>query len=128
MLIKKKTLEFLIKRENKLQLIEQMFTSKIVDLSKLTSIVLGDDKREEKGKVKNIDNETIEQVRNNEAKHIKEIKDLEQQIKKYKEVINKLKRYIEGCLELSPIEDRNVTDDVLDKDLKYLLKIMKDVS
>ena len=47
---------------------------------------------------------------------------------KYKEVFDKLKRYIEGCLELSPIEDRNVADDVLDKELKYLLKIMKEVS
>lgn len=52
---------------------------------------------------------------------------LQQENLKYKEVINKLKRYIEGCLELSPIEDRNVTDDVLDKELKYLLKIIKEV-
>ena len=53
---------------------------------------------------------------------------LKQQVKKQKEVIDKLKRYIDGCLELSPIEDRSVTDDVLDKELKYFLKILKEVS
>ena len=58
----------------------------------------------------------------------KYIKNLEQQCKKQKEVIDKLKRYINGCLEVSPIEDRNVTDDVLDKEFKYLLKILKEVS
>lgn len=50
------------------------------------------------------------------------------QFKKQKEVFNKLKRYIDGCLESSPTEYRNATDDVLDKELKYLLKIMKEVS
>lgn len=53
---------------------------------------------------------------------------LEQQCKKQKEVIDKLKRYINGCLEVSPIEDRSVTDDVLDKEFKYLLKILNEVS
>lgn len=53
---------------------------------------------------------------------------LEQQCKKQKEVTDKLKRYINGCLEVSPIEDRSVTDDVLDKEFKYLLKILKEVS
>ena len=57
----------------------------------------------------------------------KENKQLEQQVKKQKEAIDKLKRYIDGCLELSPIEDRSVTDDVLDKELKYFLKILKEV-
>lgn len=56
------------------------------------------------------------------------VEELEQQCKKQKEVIDKLKRYINGCLEVSPIEDRNVTDDVLDKEFKYLLKILKEVS
>jgi hypothetical protein len=37
-----------------------------------------------------MDNRTIEQVRNNETKLINEIKDLEQQCKKQKEVIDKL--------------------------------------
>lgn len=53
---------------------------------------------------------------------------LEQQCKKQKEVADKLKRYINGCLEVSPIEDRSVTDDVLDKEFKYLLKILNEVS
>lgn len=53
---------------------------------------------------------------------------LEQQCKNQKEVIDRLKRYINGCLEVSPIEDRSVTDDVLDKEFKYLLKILKEVS
>jgi len=53
---------------------------------------------------------------------------LEQQCKKQKEVTDKLKRYINGCLEVSPIEDRSVTDDVLDKEFKYLLKILNEVS
>lgn len=52
----------------------------------------------------------------------------EQQCKKQKEVTDKLKRYINGCLEVSPIEDRSVTDDVLDKEFKYLLKILNEVS
>lgn len=55
------------------------------------------------------------------------IANLEQQCKKQKEVTDKLKRYINGCLEVSPIEDRSVTDDVLDKEFKYLLKILKEV-
>lgn len=36
-----------------------------------------------------MDNRTIEQVRNNETKLINEIKNLEQQVKKQKEVIDK---------------------------------------
>lgn len=54
--------------------------------------------------------------------------DLQQELTKCKEVIDKLKRYIDGCLELSPNEDRSVIDDVLDKELKYFLKILKEVS
>ena len=38
-----------------------------------------------------MDNRTIEEVRKNETKLINEIKDLEQQCKKQKEVIDKLK-------------------------------------
>lgn len=41
-----------------------------------------------------MDNRTIEQVRNNETKLINEIKDLEQQCKKQKEVIDKIKKLI----------------------------------
>lgn len=53
---------------------------------------------------------------------------LEQQCKKQKEVIDKLKRYINGCLEVTPNEDRNVTDNILDNEFKYLLKILSEVS
>lgn len=41
-----------------------------------------------------MDNRTIEQVRKNETKLINEIKNLEQQVKKQKEVINKLSKII----------------------------------
>ena len=41
-----------------------------------------------------MDNKTIEEVRKNETKLINEIKDLEQQCKKQKEVINKAIEYI----------------------------------
>ena len=37
-----------------------------------------------------MDDRTIEEVRKNETKLINEIKDLEQQVKKQKEVINKI--------------------------------------
>lgn len=62
----------------------------------------------------------------NECARMLEEKEL--QVKKQKEVTDKLKRYINGCLEVSPIEDRSVTDDVLDKEFKYLLKILNEVS
>ena len=41
-----------------------------------------------------MDNRTINQIRNNETKLINEIKKLEQENKKYKEVIDKLEKYI----------------------------------
>ena len=40
-----------------------------------------------------MDNRTIEQVRKNETKLINEIKDLEQQVKKQKEVIEEVREY-----------------------------------
>lgn len=42
-----------------------------------------------------MDNRTIEEVRENETKLIDEIKQLEKQNQKYKEVINKAIKYIE---------------------------------
>lgn len=54
--------------------------------------------------------------------------ELQEEIQKQKGVIDKLKRYINGCLELTPNEDRNVTDNILDNEFKYLLKILKEVS
>ena len=46
-----------------------------------------------------MDNRTIEQVRKNETKLINEIKDLEQQVKKQKEVIDKAIEYINKMFE-----------------------------
>lgn len=55
-----------------------------------------------------MDNRTIEQVRKNETKLINEIKDLEQQCKKQKEVIDKTINAIDLVIELikqQPTED-----------------------
>lgn len=52
---------------------------------------------------------------------------LQQENKKLKERINKLKRYIEKCLKLTPTDDRTKSDDVLDNEYEYLLKILKEV-
>ena len=51
-----------------------------------------------------MDNRTIEQVRNNETKLINKIKDLEQQCKKQKEVIDKLKELIIDNIEETTYE------------------------
>ena len=68
-----------------------------------------------------MDNRTIEQVRKNETKLINEIKDLEQQVKKQKEVINK----IFSRITLWKMEDITMeTSKVLDE----LLDILKEVS
>lgn len=68
-----------------------------------------------------MDNRTIEQVRKNETKLINEIKDLEQQVKKQKEVINK----IFSRITLWKMEDITMeTTKVLDE----LLDILKEVS
>lgn len=53
-----------------------------------------------------MDNRTIEQVRKNETKLINEIKDLEQQVKKQKEVIDKAIEYIENNQEEHRYTDR----------------------
>ena len=45
-----------------------------------------------------MDNRTIEQVRNNETKLINKIKDLEQQVKKQKEVIDRASARLEYFL------------------------------
>ena len=53
-----------------------------------------------------MDNRTIEQVRKNETKLINEIKDLEQQCKKQKEVIDKTTEYCDNNKEFAPrLED-----------------------
>lgn len=61
-----------------------------------------------------MDNRTIEQVRKNETKLINEIKDLEQQVKKQKEVINKIfSRITLWKMEDITMETAKVLDDLL---------------
>lgn len=73
-----------------------------------------------------MDNRTIEQVRNNETKLINKIKDLEQQCKKQKEVIDRAIEYINQNV----YEDDNGCGErwweITDKD--ELLDILKEVS
>ena len=52
---------------------------------------------------------------------------LQQENKKYKEVIDKAMEYIEKCLKQTPIENRTKTDDTLDIEYEYILKILKEV-
>ena len=52
---------------------------------------------------------------------------LQQENKKYKEVIDKAIEYIEKCLKQTPIENRTKTDDTLDIEYEYILKILKGV-
>ena len=52
---------------------------------------------------------------------------LQQENKKYKEVIDKAIEYIEKCLKQTPIENRTKTDDTLDIEYEYILKILKEV-
>ena len=62
-----------------------------------------------------MENRTIEQVRKNETKLINEIKDLEQQVKKQKEVINKIfSRITLWKMEDITMESAKVLDDLLD--------------
>ena len=53
------------------------------------------EEEDRKGEIRIMDNRTIEEVRRNETKLINEIKVLEQQCKKQKEVIDKAIEYIE---------------------------------
>lgn len=75
-----------------------------------------------------MDNRTIEEVRKNETKLINEIKVLEQQCKKQKEVIDKAIEYIETC---NP--DVELHSEILDESYlsnygaKELLDILKEV-
>ena len=55
------------------------------------------------------------------------IKQLQQENKKYKEVIEKAIEYIEECLKQTPIENRTKTDDILDIEYEYILKILNEV-
>ena len=61
-----------------------------------------------------MDNRTIEQVRKNETKLINEIKDLEQQCKRQKEVIDKLKHILNNQMNYREFVDIvNDIEDVL---------------
>lgn len=71
-----------------------------------------------------MDNRTIEQVRNNETKLINEINDLEHQVKKQKEVIDKAIEFIK--------ELYDNTDDIVCYEIdryrkEELLDILKEV-
>lgn len=42
--------------------------------------------------------------------------------------MDKVIEYIEKCLEQTPTENREKTDDILDMEYKYILDILKEVS
>lgn len=72
-----------------------------------------------------MDNRTIEQVRNNETKLINEIKDLEQQCKKQKEVVD---RILNETKETRNILNNNRDDNMLSKScLLSYLEIVEDL-
>lgn len=71
-----------------------------------------------------MDNRKIEEIRKNETKLINEIKILEQQVKKQKEIINKINEFIK---ELYDNTDDTTCYDI-DKNIKEeLLDILKEV-
>lgn len=71
-----------------------------------------------------MDNRTIEQVRNNETKLINEIKNLEQQVQKQTEVINKISKIINYYGTDKEHNDNSTLRYVL----KNMLDILKEVS
>ena len=77
-----------------------------------------------------MDNKTIEEVRKNETKLINEIKDLEQQCKKQKEVIDKAIEYINENLIISSILDGKKYYTISDYSFDYreLLDILNEVT
>ena len=68
-----------------------------------------------------MDNRTIEEVRENETKLIDEIKQLEQENKKYKEVINKAIKWVRDYM-----DEWDVYDEVY-HDLNDLLILLEEV-
>ena len=76
-----------------------------------------------------MDNRTINQIRNNETKLINEIKVLEQQCKKQKEVIDKAIKYINDNLIISSMLDgkKYYTINNYSFDYRELLDILKEV-
>ena len=76
-----------------------------------------------------MDNRTIEEVRKNETKLINEIKDLEQQVKKQKEVIDKAIEYINHFSKESEVKIYGLPKcKVFIGDIEELLEILKEVS
>lgn len=80
-----------------------------------------------------MDNRTIEQIRNNETKLINEIKNLEQQVKKQKELIDKAIAFYENnkqeCVIGRTVEGKLRKDYYLPAHLsKTLIDILKEVS
>lgn len=51
----------------------------------------------------------------------------EQENKQLKDKIDKAIEYLEKCLKQTPIENRTKTDDTLDIEYEYILKILKEV-
>lgn len=86
-----------------------------------------------------MDNRTIEEVRKNETKLINEIKDLEQQCKKQKEVIDKAIEYInsnpnvfydEYLIDVETLKNNEMKDEIVGeiRFISNLLDILKKVS
>ena len=79
-----------------------------------------------------MDNRTIEQIRKNETKLINEIKDLEQQVKKQKEVIDKanklINHYLKNTDESGSYVETNTRWKLIPEILKELEDILKEVS
>lgn len=59
-------------------------------------------------------------------KKVPDYGELLKQVRKQKEVIDKAIKYIEKCLEQTPTENREKTDDILDMEYKYILDILKE--
>ena len=78
-----------------------------------------------------MDNRTIEEVRENETKLIDEIKQLEKENKKYKEVINKAIKWVKNQINHCTIEANSTTTDTMCRitiaGLNNLLDILKEV-
>lgn len=74
-----------------------------------------------------MDNRTIEEVRKNETKLINEIKVLEQQVQKQKEVIDKITSNIQNDIDgFMTINNHGECNDILEL-LEIYLNILKEV-
>ena len=74
-----------------------------------------------------MDNRTIDEVRKNEDKLINEIELLEQENKKYKEVINKIKDKLFNANSYRNYDDDEDDTKYTDLDIDELLDILKEV-